>query len=1009
MSALGIQFHRGGVFLPQLGLWLDPHEPKLAHDELTFVSHAHSDHTALHREIILSAPTSRLMHARIPGEWIERILEFNEKRTFKSPFGQEFDITLTPAGHIFGSAMSLIESNGESLLYTGDFKLRRGLSAEPCQPVRADTLIMETTYGQSKYRFPPTAEVIQGVIRFCREALDNEETPVLLGYSLGKSQEILCGLGEAGLPIMLHGTVHRLTKIYEGFGQCFPPYEKYEAGAARGKVLLCPPNTANSAMLRNLGKTRTAVLTGWAVDPSCRFRYQAHAAFPLSDHADFPDLIEFVKQVQPKKVYTLHGFASDFAQTLRDLGYDAQALSEEDQLALPLAFSAAAAKKRAAFAAPKSSTTEPAADNTHAFTRFAEACKRIGSTTKKLEKTRILADYFRELEGRALVCASVWFTGSPFAGSENKALQLGWAIIRDVLCNAADISEAEFGQIYLKHSDLGEATFEALQRRENDGGILTLESIDELFRRLHGAKGPTGKLPLLAAAIENCSPLEAKYLFKILTGDLRIGLKEGLVEDAIAQACNVPLDEIKQANLLLGHVGETASLARAGQLTSVTLIPFRPVKYMLASPEPTAADIWQRVLEWIDGGKARKESAMLALQVHATPPTVWIEDKYDGIRAQMHKVGDTVSIFSRDLKEITHTFQEIADAARKLPEDFIIDGELVAMRGRQALPYSELQRRLGRKEGDLFLNEQIPVQFVAFDLLWLTGESYMNAPLRTRRKLLENLSAFSSAGTESGTAKLPLGEFEPAMPSAQRSLLNVQSPEPVIVSSAEQFQISNFKSQIPDPEIHAYAFPAPLTESALRQIRASLSLALITQASSAEDIEHAFTAARARGNEGLMIKDPQSIYTPGRRGLAWLKLKKAFATLDCVVVAAEYGHGKRKDVLSDYTFAVRDDQSGELKIIGKAYSGLTDAEIARLTQHFLKRTVKQHGRFHYVQPDTVLEIAFDLLQPSQRHNSGLAMRFPRIVRIREDKTPADIDTLATAWRLARGAAEDQPA
>jgi DNA ligase-1 len=296
----------------------------------------------------------------------------------------------------------------------------------------------------------------------------------------------------------------------------------------------------------------------------------------------------------------------------------------------------------------------------------------------------------------------------------------------------------------------------------------------------------------------------------------------------------------------------------------------------------------------------------------------------------MHKVGDTVAIYSRDLKEITAAFQEMADAARKVPEDFIIDGEIVAMRGRQALPYSELQKRLGRKEGDLFLNDQIPVQFVAFDLLWLCGESFMNASLRTRRQLLEKLS--------------PNG-----------------------------FQ-----------------------------------LAQITQANSAEAIEHAFAAARARGNEGLMIKDPQSIYTPGRRGLAWLKLKKAFATLDCVVVGAEYGHGKRKHVLSDYTFAVRDDQTGELKTIGKAYSGLTDAEIARLTQHFLKRTTRQQGRYHAVQPDTVLEIAFDLLQPSPRHNSGLAMRFPRIVRIREDKTPNEIDTLSTAWRLARGAAEEIP-
>jgi DNA ligase-1 len=149
-----------------------------------------------------------------------------------------------------------------------------------------------------------------------------------------------------------------------------------------------------------------------------------------------------------------------------------------------------------------------------------------------------------------------------------------------------------------------------------------------------------------------------------------------------------------------------------------------------------------------------------------------------------------------------------------------------------------------------------------------------------------------------------------------------------------------------------------------------------------------------------MIKDPASIYTPGRRGLAWLKLKKAFATLDCVVVGAEYGHGKRNKVLSDYTFAVRDEQTGELKIIGKAYTGLTDAEIAHLTQHFLGTAIRQHGRYFEVMPDTVLEIAFDKIQRSHRHDSGLAMRFPRIVRIRTDKSVAEIDTLAAAQALA---------
>src|SRR2546423_7125172 len=247
------------------------------------------------------------------------------------------------------------------------------------------------------------------------------------------------------------------------------------------------------------------------------------------------------------------------------------------------------------------------------------------------------------------------------------------------------------------------------------------------------------------------------------------------------------------------------------------------------------------------------------------------------------------------------------------------------MRGETVLAFADLQKRLGRREVDLFLAEEIPIQFVAFDLLWLNGQSFLNKPLTERRKALEAL--------------------------------------------------------------------APLP--------ACLRLARITQAGSVEEIEATFAAARARNNEGLMVKDPSSIYTPGRRGLAWLKLKKALATLDCVVVGAEYGHGKRNKVLSDYTFAVRDDQTGELKTIGKAYSGLTDAEIAQLTEHFLSKTIRQRGRYHKVEPDTVLEIAFDSVHLSDRHPSGLAMRFPRIARVRADKSPTEIDTIAAARKLVK--------
>ncbi len=920
MSAFKIAFQNGAVYLPRLGLWLDAHEPQPGVD-IVFVSHAHSDHTALHREIILTEATSRLMHSRLGGQWIEhlapygRVLNFSGKDT-------PYAIRLLPAGHIFGSAMAHIEAGGSSLLYTGDFKLRPGLSAEACEPRPADILIMETTYGRPHYQFPPAPEVMKGIIRFCREALDNDETAVLLGYSLGKSQELLCGLGEAGLPIMLHGTVHKLTEIYEQFGICFPPYEKYDAGKAQGKVLLCPPNVANSTMLRNLGRTRVAVLTGWAVDPNCRFRYAAHAAFPLSDHADFPDLVKMAQMVGPKKIYTLHGFAAEFAQSLRDLGFDAQPLSEQDQLALPLTLGKHfPTPQRSSLVLRESPPSEKSVSTPESFHYFAETCAKIASTTKKLEKTRSLAEYFSTLESKALGLAAVWFTGNPFPPTQNKVLQLGWALIRDVLCALGSFNQAEFGQIYLKHSDLGEAAFEVLEK--TNAGIQpgeNLVSVENLLLQLLTARGPIAKLPHLLQFLQRCTPLEGKYLVKILTGDLRIGLKEGLVEEAIAKAFEAPLDQVKNANLLLGNIGETAILARHKQLPSATLIPFRPVKYMLASPEETAAAIWKRAFAW----HAAPASSDPALPMVLPQPKIsaWVEDKYDGIRAQLHKVGRTVAIYSRDLKEITKTFFEIADAVRDLPQDFILDGEIVAMRGDAVLPYAELQRRLGRREGDLFLGEQIPAQFVAFDLLWQDGKNLMETALRERRAALGNL---------------PQGRFK---------------------------------------------------------------LAHIIQAESEEQIEQAFTEARARNNEGLIVKDPESVYTPGRRGLAWLKLKKAYATLDCLVVGAEYGHGKRRAVLSDYTFAIRDEASGELKTIGKAYTGLTDAEIAQLTRHFLGRVLWQRGRYYAVEPDTVLEIAFDLLQPSERHSSGLAMRFPRIVRIRSDKTVAEIDTLATARRIA---------
>jgi DNA ligase-1 len=351
---------------------------------------------------------------------------------------------------------------------------------------------------------------------------------------------------------------------------------------------------------------------------------------------------------------------------------------------------------------------------------------------------------------------------------------------------------------------------------------------------------------------------------------------------------------------------------------------FAPIKVMLASPEESAEHIWERLAQGSDDIPPSSASNAAGETPALPPASIWLEDKYDGIRAQLHRSHDRAEIFTRDLKRITEQFPEIVSSALSMKDEVILDGEIIAYAEDRKLTFHDLQKRLGRRDqGDLFISSDITVRFVAFDMLWHDGTGLLHEPLETRRAHLERLD-------------LP--------PLIQR----------IAISSA----------------------------------------------GSSAEIESAFHAARRAGNEGLIAKDRHSPYTPGRRGKTWLKLKKTFSTLDVVVVKAEQGHGKRSHVLSDYTFAVRDEASGALKVIGKAYSGLTDVEIEELTEHFREHTISQRGHVRTVTPNIVLEIAFDAIQPSQRHDSGLALRFPRIKAIRRDKAPDEIDTLAYARRLA---------
>jgi len=886
-----IRYERG-LEVPEHGIWLDPWEGK----PFAFVSHAHSDHIANHREIIATPATARLMRARLGAQRQEHLLEFGERTHFR-----DFDITLLSAGHILGSAQALLESERGSLLYTGDFKLRPGLSAEPAQWRHAETLVMETTYGLPKYRLPPTAQVVAQMVAFCHDALEDGAVPVLLGYSLGKSQEILCALREAGLTPMLHGAVFQMTEVYRELKPGFPTgYVRYDAAEVAGKVLLCPPSANRTLMIRRIKNRRTAVLTGWALDQG--------AAFPLSDHADYSDLVRYVELVAPKRVLTLHGFAAAFAADLRQRGIEAWALSQENQLDLDLF------EPKVSLPAPppprKEENAERAGASAAGFAAFAALGEKIASTTGRLKKIALLAAYLRTLDRAHLPLAARYLTGRVFAQNDPRTLQTGWAVIRRALLAATGLGEQELRALSRQHADAGKTAYEALLERTSPEPFSLTDSA-LFFDQLQRARGPVAKTEWMARRLAILTALEGSYLVRILTGDLRIGLKEGMVAEGIAAAFDVPHEDVRGAQMLVGDMGETALLASQNNLGAATLRLFHPVQCMLASPEATATGAWAR------------------LSSNAPGHGAWVEDKFDGIRAQLHAGEGRAEIYTRDLRCVTGQFAELIRAGRTLQRAMILDGEIVAQGQERKLTFFDLQKRLGRNtEDDLFLEvNDVPVVFKAFDLLSLDGDSLLGVPLERRRALLESLS-------------LP--------PSWE---------------------------VIPKQEVRAI-----------------------------EELEAAFEAARNRGNEGLIIKERQSLYTPGRRGIAWLKLKRAAATLDVVVVGAEGGHGKRSHVLSDYTFAVRDEATGTLLTIGKAYSGLTDEEIEELTAHFTGATLAQRGRYREVRPEIVLEIAFDSVQASSRHSSGLALRFPRIKAWRRDKTAAQIDTLRYAQSLANPSA-----
>jgi DNA ligase 1 len=575
------------------------------------------------------------------------------------------------------------------------------------------------------------------------------------------------------------------------------------------------------------------------------------------------------------------------------------------------------------------------------FSRFAEVAETVGATTKRLEKAAALAAYFDTLSDNDLQLAARYFAGYTFSLRDQRTTSVGGAALLAAIVAVTGKEDTELRARIVALGDLGDVAGEAFADSPQAGIAPTLRLADvaQFLETLAATSGTKNKIALVTGILAKAAALEAKYLVKLLGGDLRVGLQEGAVEDAVARWVKIEVGKVQWANMLLGDIGETARRARHGELDTAKMRLFHPIKFMLATAAADLADVKRQM-----------------------PGEFIVEDKFDGIRAQAHIApnvltdeplhgvvtdGVRVALFSRTLDEITPSFPDlVAPLAALLPPDvphtegagWILDGEIVPVQGERILPFQILQQRLGRKTLTPEILNALPVAFVAYDALYADCSILLSEPLSVRRAALETLP-IDVGGTVRRAESLHFADVEP--------------------------------------------------------------------------LDAEFAAARARGNEGLMVKDPASVYKPGRRGRDWLKIKRALATLDVVVTAVEVGNGRRHTVLSDYTFAVRtSDTDPTLLNVGKAYSGLTDAEIAELSEWFRAHTLQEfaHGKVRVVEPQIVLEVTFDRVQPSKRHKSGYALRFPRILRIRTDKPPTEVDTLEAVQRLAEsesmGASEE---
>ena len=616
----------------------------------------------------------------------------------------------------------------------------------------------------------------------------------------------------------------------------------------------------------------------------------------------------------------------------------------------------------------------------------------------------------------------LYLAGQPFPEADNRRLNAGGALLSKALKAVSGATDAAMTAAYRQHGDLGAAAFDLLRSphgRAPDASTLTLDEVATRFDEMAVARTTAARSATVEGLLRRATALEAKYLLKLMLGDMRIGVKQSLIEEGIAVAAGAVVEAVRHAVMLEADLQRAVTRAFAGTLEQAHLRLFHPLGFMLASPVETPAEAVERFTQKPDKPpkvkaapkrRSRKEVAEApsldvneAIETAESPEgneTVareaaedgyaedvaaeaqlgtatasmgssdglihaFLEDKFDGIRAQVH-CGDPaqpgrVAVYSRSREDITESFPEIAEAFASVsapPDGLILDGEILGweLESARALPFAVLGQRIGRKRVPDDLRRSVPVVFMAFDVMFAEGELQLPRPFAERRSLLERVVPALSAHTFAAlTERAPVTD------------------QGVLFGGANAHQVAG-----------------PMGSPAGVQ---RLLLSRAERVESAEAVDQGYRDARARSNEGVMLKAAGSAYLPGRRGLAWLKLKRELATLDVVITGAEYGSGKRAQLLSDYTFAVRG-PGGELLNLGKAYQGVTDVEIAELTEWLKEHTLENFGHFRTVEPIRVIEVAFNNVMRSDRHASGFALRFPRILRLRDDKPLSEIDTLA---------------